>query len=239
MYFTDRSTFNMTANSDNNAPLPSTTDVARYLAAHPQFFSEHPDLLAELELPHDSGGAISLVERQVAVLRERNTDMRHRLNQLLDNARDNDRLFDKSKRLILELLEGRDLGDIIDALHYSFDKEFDIHFTRTLLLGDANTIGGSQARVVSPADARHNIGALLKTNRSFCGKLGDKEKAYLFGDAAMQVGSAATVPLSNGQTFGLIAIGNRDPKYYSSSMGTLFLGYLGDALSRLLPRYLP
>ena len=228
----------MTDNSDNTPPMPSASDVVRYLMAHPTFFSDHPALLAEIELPHDSGTAISLVERQVAVLRDRNMDMRHRLSHLLDNARDNDRLFDKTKRLILELLEGRDLGDIIDALHYSFDKEFGIHFTRTLLFGDTNTIGGSQARVVSPKEARDNIGALLKSNRSFCGKLGDKEKAYLFGDAAMQVGSAATVPLTDGQTFGLLVIGNRDPKYYRSSMGTLFLAYIAEILNRLLPPHM-
>jgi len=223
----------------NIPPMASASDVVRYLMAHPTFFSDHPALLAEIELPHDSGTAISLVERQVAVLRDRNMDMRHRLSHLLDNARDNDRLFDKTKRLILELLEGQDLGDIIDALHYSFDNEFNIHFTRTLLFGDAEAIGGSQARVVSPKEAQDNISVLLKSNRSFCGKLGDKEKAYLFGDDAAQVGSAATVALNNGQTFGLLAIGNRDPKYYRSSMGTLFLAYIAEVLNRLLPPHMP
>ncbi|UTF59314.1 DUF484 family protein [Gilvimarinus sp. DA14] len=217
----------------------SATDVARYLAAKPDFFVEHPSLLAELELPHDSGSAVSLVERQVSVLRDRNMDMRHRLSQLLDNARDNDRLFDKTKRLVLELLEGEDLGDIIDALHHSFDKEFNIHYTRTMLFGDAATLGGSQARVVSMNQAREHIGSLIRDNRAFCGHLNDTECRYIFTDVAEQIGSAAVVPLVHGKTFGLIAIGNRDPKYYRSSMGTLFLGYIAEVLNRIMPRYLP
>ncbi|MDO3383071.1 DUF484 family protein [Gilvimarinus algae] len=228
----------MTDSSDITDAL-SATDVVRYLSSHPEFFVENPALLAELELPHDSGSAISLVERQVAVLRDRNMDMRHRLSHLLDNARDNDRLFDKTKRLVLDLLEGQDLGDIIDALHHSFDKEFNIHFTRTLLFGDAQKIGGSQAQVVSIHAAKENIGALMKTNRAFCGHLGDTEKRFIFGKAAAEIGSAATVPLVHGNTFGLLAIGNRDPKYYRSSMGTLFLAYIAEVLNRLLPRYLP
>ena len=217
----------------------TATDVARFLAAHPEFFVEHGELLAELELPHDSGNAISLVERQVAVLRDRNMDMRHRLSHLLDNARDNDRLFDKTKRLILELLDGRDLGDIVDALHFSFDKEFNIHYTRLLLIGNSDNIAGSEARVITASEAKDNIAALLKSNRAYCGTLGDHEKAFIFGDVAGKIGSAATVPLVHGTTFGLLAIGNRDPKYYRSSMGTLFLGYIAEVLNRLLPHYLP
>ncbi|MBU2885519.1 DUF484 family protein [Gilvimarinus agarilyticus] len=226
----------------NEADTPQrikATDVAQFLADNPEFFVEHPGLLTELQLPHDSGTAVSLVERQVSVLRDRNMDMRHRLSQLLDNARDNDRLFDKTKLLILSLLEARDLGDIIDALHYSFNKEFNIQFTRTLLFGDVDKIAGSEARVVSIFDARENIGALLKSNRSFCGHLDDAHKQYIFGDAASEIGSAATVPLVHGNTFGLLAIGNRDPKYYRSSMGTLFLAYIAEVLNRLIPPHLP
>jgi uncharacterized protein YigA (DUF484 family) len=213
--------------------------VAAYLQQNPDFFVAHPDLLADLYLPHESGPAVSLVERQVSVLRERNMDMRHRLSKLLDNARDNDRLFDKTKRLVLTLLEGQELADIIDALHYCFDREFNIHFTSLLLFGNVDKIPGSQARVVNMAEARDNLGTLLKNNRAMCGTLGERELAFIFGKHAADIGSVATVPLIHGTAFGLLAIGNRDPQYYRSSMGTLFLGYIGEVLNRLLPKHLP
>lgn len=213
--------------------------IEAYLREHPDFFQQHSDLLAELTLPHESGSAVSLVERQVAILRERNMDMRHRLSKLLDNARDNDKLFDKTKRLVLSLLEGQDMGDIIDALHYSFDKEFNIHYTSVILFGNAEKIPSSQARVVSLAQARECVGPLLKNSRAVCGTLAEKELQFLFGNHAGGVGSVATVPLVHGSAFGLLSIGNRDPQYYRSSMGTLFLGYIAEVLNRLLPKYLP
>jgi uncharacterized protein YigA (DUF484 family) len=37
----------------------------------------------------------------------------------------------------------------------------------------------------------------------------------------------------------MLSIGNRDPQYYRSSMGTLFLSYIAEVLNRLLPKYLP
>ncbi len=206
--------------------------IEAWLREHPEFFENHPDLLAELSLPHESGSAISLVERQVAILRERNIDMRHRLSKLLDNARDNDKLFDKTKRLVLTLLEGQDMGDIIDALHYSFDKDFSIHFTSVILFGNLEKVPSSQARVVSIAEAREHLGALLKNSRAVCGTLGSKELEFVFGNHASEIGSVAVVPLMHGSAFGLLAIGNRDPNYYRSSMGTLFLGYIAEVLNR-------
>ena len=65
-----------------------------YLMQHTDFLQNHPDILDYLHIPHASGSAISLVEKQVDVLRERNIDMRRRLNTLTANARDNDKPYD-------------------------------------------------------------------------------------------------------------------------------------------------
>src|SRR5690554_7037503 len=151
--------------------------VADYLRHHPEFFVDHQELLGDLFLPHESGPAVSLVERQVSILRERNIDMRNRLSKLLDNARENDKLFDKTKRLVLALIEGQDLGDIVDALFYSFDKEFNIHFTSLHLFGNIDKLPSSQAQVISIAQAREHIGPLLKNNRATCGTSNDKERS--------------------------------------------------------------
>ena len=46
-------------------------EVADFLRTHPDFFERHLALLTELVVPHSSrGGAVSLLERQVGVLRD-------------------------------------------------------------------------------------------------------------------------------------------------------------------------
>lgn len=217
----------------------SEEQITEYLRKHPDFFVKQPGLLADLRLPHESGQAISLVERQVSILRERNMDMRHRLSKLLDNARDNDRLFDKTKRLVLALLEGQNLTDSLDSLVYSFDTDFQIHYTSVILFGDPAVLPNSKARVEPLSKARESIAQVLKNNKPLCGVLDKKEVEYLFPEFSDSVGSVALVPLIHGNTFGILAVANRDATYYRSSMGTLFLSYIGEILNRTLPKHLP
>ncbi|MEX1033931.1 MAG: DUF484 family protein [Cellvibrionaceae bacterium] len=224
--------------SDNKKAGISERDVCAYLREHNDFFVSHPELLESINLPHESGDAVSLVERQVALLRERNIDMRHRLSKLLDNARDNDKLFDKTRRLILTLLEGRSLSELVDTVLFSFDRDFAIPYTSLVLFGDAARLPECSAHICGVHDARHAVGRILTANKAICGDFSASELQFLFPGQAEQVGSAAVVPLLHGNCFGLLAVGSNDPNYYRSSMGTLFLGHIAEVLNRLLPKYL-
>lgn len=216
--------------------LQTEAKVKEYLQTHPEFFNAHPDLLESLQLSHDSGGAVSLVERQITVLRERNMEMRHRLSNLLESARTNDKLFEKTKRLVLTLLEAANLAEAVNNLYDSLGTDYQIEFYSLLLLGSDSQMPASPARVVGLEQAQSQIGTLLRTNRAICGVLREDELQFLFGDNSDKVGSVAAVPLSNGSLFGILAIGNSDSNYYRSSMGTLFLSYIAEVLNRIIPR---
>lgn len=207
--------------------------VREYLRDNGNFLQRNPDLMDHLHIPHASGSAVSLVEKQVSVLRERNMDMRHRLSTLTGNARNNDRLYEQTRKLVLKLLD----ADSIETLHQAFvesmGKDFDVDHASMILFGDEQQPGG--CRVESPESARTEIGALLKGRKALCGPLRKQELNYLFPNAG-EVGSAALVPLSNGGELGLIAVGSSDPNHYNSAMGTLFLSHIADVMVRLLPR---
>ena len=87
------------------ATPPSDQSVLDFLRQSPDFFLRHPSALSELSLPHESGDAVSLIERQIDILRERNVTMRKRMNELLQAARVNDEIFAKTRPLNLALLE--------------------------------------------------------------------------------------------------------------------------------------
>lgn len=213
-------------------------DVVRYLKNHPGFFLKRDDLLMELELAHPSGKAVSLLERQVSLLRERNMDMRSRLGNLLENARKNDQLFEKTKQLVLSLIEAQGIDAIVNSFNRSLLTDFNVDFSSIVLFANPADHRSAASRVVDIDAAYKAIPGLLKSNNATCGVLRPEELNFLFEDQGGQVGSAAVVPLSFGYPLGVIAIGSRDADYFRSSMGTLFLGYIAEVLNRLLPRYL-
>ncbi len=221
--------------ADKTVPALEAEAVAAWLQQHPDFFAEHDELLTAMRIPHQRGDTVSLVERQLKLLRERNIEMRHRLSQLMDVARDNDRLFEKTRRLILALMDASSLEEIVIAVEDSLRQEFQVPFVSLILFSDnPMTVG----RWVSAAEAQKAIGGLISGGKTVCGALREHELEFLFGaEQSREVGSTAIVALNHQGLHGVLAIGSRDPQHYKSSVGTLFLTYIADVLSRLLPRF--
>src|SRR5215471_250296 len=79
--------------------------VASYLQHNPDFFERHQAVLTRLRLPHVRGGStISLVERQIEVLREKHAALEGKLAELVRVARANDVVADKLHRFTKRLL---------------------------------------------------------------------------------------------------------------------------------------
>src|SRR6201997_1155252 len=100
--------------------------IASYLQRHPDFFERHQAVLARLRLPHARGGStISLVERQIEVLREKQAALEHKLAELVRVARANDavaeRLHRFTRRLLREVPREQALAHIEAGLREDFD----------------------------------------------------------------------------------------------------------------------
>lgn len=225
--------------SQDDSRSLTESQVADYLRNNPSFFLSNEKLVADIALPHPhhSGQAISLVEKQVSVLRDRNREMRQRLSQLLDNARNNDRLFEKTKRLVLSLLDCQDIGDIVDTVYDRFNKEFDIPYTQVILFGEKN-IPPSCARIDTLLNAREYLSKRLNSPKLVTSSLNHQEIAYLFQGKQEKIGSAALANLGQGNLFGVLAVGNGDPNHYHAGMGTLFLSFIAEFLSHLFSQHL-
>ena len=209
--------------------------VMRYLRENPDFFGRHPLLLTDLNLPHDSGEAISLVERQVAILRERNIDMRRRLTHLVGAANTNDTLFEKTRRFTLSALDCEDLDAIDAVLADTLIDDFGADHARCLVSHPCPFTSRRHLIYRSSAQELPLI-QLTQTTGLSCGLLRSDEFQNLFGDAID--GSAALIQLRHHDLVGVLAIGSRDPMRFSPEMGTLFVRYIGDVLSRVLARLL-
>ncbi len=207
--------------------------VEAYLSRHPEFFAGRDELLLKLRVPHKREPAISLVERQLALQREHIRESRSRLDRLTRIARDNDRLFGKTRRLLLALLAAEDLMQLQDALVECLLRDFELDCCRLLLLDGDNDCG----LPVLNANERETLAPLLEAGSAICGKMTNEERSVLFGDQN-NLGSAAIAPLESSRTQGLIALGSRNPDRFQDGFGTLFLDYIAEAVGVLLDKQL-
>lgn len=215
----------MTNKQKQAAAEPSPCDdkvVSAYLRAHPDFFTYHTDLLAEINVPHHTDGAVSLVERQVSVLRDQNRQLRRRLVELVETARDNDRLLDNLQHFTLDLLGVEHLEALPTRVVASVTQHFNADHVALQVFAP-----GFQERDA----AEGTLGNVLRAGRPVCGKPKPTQLIYLFGDAADAVGSAALLPLGDGGELGILAIGSADDHRFHPEMGKLFLGHIGAAVT--------
>jgi uncharacterized protein len=207
--------------------------VREYLMNHDDFLQRHPDMLDYLHVSHASGSAISLVEKQVSVLRERNMDMRARLKALTANARDNDVLYERTRALVVKLLA----ADSVEALYKTFidamTTDFRVEYASMILYGDPGQ--HVSLRTETQDTVKAEIGSLFRGHKAVCGTLRQEELQFLFAQGSA-MGSAAIMPLSGSEQLGLIAVGSSDANYYNSKVGTLFLSHIADVLVQLLSR---
>lgn len=209
--------------------------IREYLIDHPDFLQRHADLLGVLQVPHASGDAISLVERQVSVLRERNVDLRHRLRDLDGTARANDERFAGTRALVLALLDADSPAALERSLLAVLHERFDTEYAALLLFGDDAPT--PPLRRVAESDVHARFAPLLRNRGSGCGALRADDFAFLFRDARL-VGSAAIALVTHGgRSLGLFAVGSSDARRYDGDTGTAFLEFTAEVIGRRLLRF--
>jgi uncharacterized protein YigA (DUF484 family) len=216
--------------------------VHDFLSAHPDFFERHSTLLSSLNLPHASGGAVSLVERQVSVLRQKELKLKRQLRELIDVARENDVLAAKIHELTLQLLAAEDLGKTIAAVEEALRSGFKTDQAVLVLFGEERDFDDIEAgrffRVIDRNnDALKPFSTFLEGTSARCGRIRDSQRNFLFHQDSAEIGSAALVPLGRGSELGFLAVGSKDIDRFHPGMSIDFLARLGDLVAGSLKRF--
>ena len=94
--------------------------IRNYLRDHPDFFDKNPDILETMVIHHKTDGAISLVERRLQALQEKNISLENKLNSLINNAEQNQKIFENIMTLASRVLTAQNLLSLLDILDDSF-----------------------------------------------------------------------------------------------------------------------
>ena len=226
--------------SNPNITALSAEQVEHYLREHPEFFNDHLPLVASLRIPHAAGNAVSLIERQVAVLRDQNQQYKRKLMELVQVGRDNDALHRNLHLLTLALMRADSLDDVIERVHGHLRDDFkaDVVALRLARLPKDFSTDTCTLPLDTSDTALASFAPFFRAMRPLCGELKPEQLAFLYGDQAEAVASTALVPLGVEAELGMLAIGSHDDHRFHPAMDTLFLRCLGELIACAMTPYL-
>ena len=213
--------------------------IAGYLQRNPEFFERHQAVLARLKLPHSRGGStISLVERQIEVLREKVAGLENKLAELVRVARANDALAERLHRFTRRLLGALPRNEAIARIEAGLREDFDAFHAALVLVGAEPDPGlPSFVRTVALDDPQlKSFESLFASGKPRCGQARDSQREFLFGPEGLAMGSVALVPLGEKGSIGLLALGSADRDRFHPGMSTEFLSRLADLMADSLSR---
>ena len=217
---------------------PDDRGIADFLRSHPDFFERHPGLLAHLRLPHDVGAnAVSLIERQVSILREKNRKLDLKLRELIGVARANDALAAKIHKFSMRLVGSGKAPDVLSVIETTLHKDLGADRATLVLFDDAPGEtdlfeAGFVRRLARDSGGLELFQSFLETGRPRCGQVRGAKREFLFGREATDIQSAALIPLGAKAATGFVAIGSHDPSRFHPGMSTDFLARLGELIER-------
>ena len=211
-------------------------DIADYLSNHPDFFDQHPEVLTALQLPHPQNGqAISLIERQSLMLRERIRTLESRVAEMVRHAQENDAISAKLALWMRALLLQDDPARLPETIVRAMKEVFNVPHCALRLW----SVKPQYAALEWAKPVTTDTVSLANSMRApFCGSNVGFEAATWFEDGA-GIQSLAMLPLRVGAdpaTFGLLVLASADKDRFQITMGTTFLERIAELASATLAR---
>ena len=199
-------------------PAADADQVAAYLLLNPDFFESHPQVFEALDVPHPTGGAVSLVERQVAVLRERNRALTARLDAVIEAAHRHDDQYRKLFELATALAACRDIaGAAARAGHAPAARLRHRRAARAARTPPRRAVRRCWSALSTPPLSRPDI----ERSKPRCLPQSELPTVQPYLDAP--TASAAILPLAAGAAPALLLLGSHDAERFSPELGTLLL----------------
>ncbi|MGJ0430964.1 DUF484 family protein [Methylobacter sp.] len=215
-------------------PKLTAAQVAQYLQRHPEFFSDHLQLLEKMRIPHPCGSAVSLISKQLELYRNKHQEQENQLKALIEIARDNDTSLSRMHKLTLALLDASTLEEAIANLEMVLSDYFLTDFVAIRIIKHKPDASIANLFIAPGSVDLKPFTKELAANQPKCGRPTLAQAKVLFGEAAPDVKSCAIIPMVFTELEGIVAIGSREESRFHYSMGNLFLTQMSEIIGTRL-----
>lgn len=231
----------------------SDSYVVDYLRDTPEFFSRNPELLLELEVPHQHRGAVSLVERRLSIQREQFNSLQDQVAEIVDVAHQNDHLSELLHDYSVGLISAGSIAEVFTFTRTILQKRLRCDLSSAVILkNDAIELcldGVSDYVTLVDSELCNSMSDLHSRRSVYCGYPISNRVEQFFPEHSENIKSIAIIQLANTasvqsitesekfrsvSTYGYLALASDNKERFAPHMGTEFLSRFGALLSARL-----
>lgn len=194
-------------------------EVELFLLDNLNFFETRESLVSELKFKHSDSSASSLLERQILKLRGEQKNLMDLLSSFIETASLNEDLFNKSKNLILSILDSSSREEVVETVQKDFKESFNVNNCILEFLNNEEIDALEKTIEIS-----FHKGAI------HCGSYSKQKMDLLFSDSKVE--SMAIAVLISEKEIGLLKLGSYDRTRYLGDEDTTFIEYIRDVLEK-------
>lgn len=226
----------MTNTNESDGLNLKQEEVSEFLLRNPDFFINNPEVLMAIQVPHASGDAVSLVEKQLSLLREQNSQTQKQLHELIEIARQNEELARRMHSLSLTLMDAAEPKDIFTTLYEDLKENFKVDHVSVRLFAKPAFVDTYAGPEFAGPDVTEKslFDSIIDKRIPISGRLKRQQQVFLFDDDGDDIASAVIVPLHGKGWGGVLSIASKDLNRFTESMGVELLANMGEILSFIL-----
>ncbi|WP_105253544.1 DUF484 family protein [Pseudoalteromonas sp. T1lg75] len=195
----------------------SKEQIANYLKDNPDFLLQHPEVFAVMNLGATHESVASLQLRQQQVLREQNRAQQHQLQQLVAQAKQNEKVFQVFSACHRQLMRDAEFVELAAGLEALICEQLQI----------------SECKLVKFTDELQPLlDKRLEQNNHYLGRLSEQEQALIFAgqskSAALYLIGELPSPLA------ILAFASEDELHFEPAQDSLFIFEFVKALQERL-----
>lgn len=212
--------------------------IRNYLRDHPDFFDKNPDILETMVIHHKTDGAISLVERRLQALQEKNISLENKLSSLINNAEQNQKIFENIMTLASRVLTAQNLLSLLEILDDSFKNDFKIKYHKLVIFDEFVSIDHPSMVFNNEKELKKAIPELSDSGKQFSGKITEQAFQLLFDKKNQIHNSVVLCKITNESPNAYLAFGSDDPDLYKQSDSKYFLLHLANLVGQSFIKFI-
>ena len=222
---------------DDAADGITSQSVAAYLVRHPDFLSDHPELMKALTPPSRWSGdvVVDLQSFMVDMLKNELEGLRNCAQEVIETSRSNMSNQARTHAAVLALIAASDLERLMRIITDDLPVLLDVDVAVVGVEGFVMTNGGdAEIRKLAVGD----VDRLMKSNQEavLFSSITDDGSIFAHAGALVRSAALARLQLEPLQADGFLALGSRHEAAFHGGQGTELLRFLARIIERCLLR---